>query len=356
MSEVVLEDVAKHYGTSVAVAHMSLRIADGELVALLGPSGCGKTTTLRMIGGFVDTTSGRITVGGRDITGLPPNRRNMGFVFQNYALFPHMTVAQNVAFGLEMRGLNKTDTARKVGESLARVRLAQYADRFPKQLSGGQQQRVALARALVIEPDVLLLDEPLSNLDASLRQEMKIEIRQLQQSLGLTTVFVTHDQDEAMSTADRMVLMNSGFVEQVGPPDQVYGQPRSAFAASFLGIPNLLAGKFSADHRSFAMDEGPVFRMSGQVPVAGETFLALRPEVIMISAEAPPEDVNHLTGRVEIMTYHGAAVEYQVRTDAGPMLTARATAPGLGGPALLSKFTPVWLHWPPAAGVIVSKH
>ncbi|MDO9641021.1 MAG: ABC transporter ATP-binding protein [Pseudotabrizicola sp.] len=356
MSEVVLEDVVKHYGTSVAVAHMSLRIADGELVALLGPSGCGKTTTLRMIGGFVDTTSGRITVGGRDITGLPPNRRNMGFVFQNYALFPHMTVAQNVAFGLEMRGLNKTDTARKVRESLARVRLAQYADRFPKQLSGGQQQRVALARALVIEPDVLLLDEPLSNLDASLRQEMKIEIRQLQQTLGLTTVFVTHDQDEAMSTADRMVLMNSGFVEQVGPPDQVYGQPRSAFAASFLGIPNLLAGKLSADHRSFAMDAGPVFRMAGQSPVAGETLLALRPEVIMISPEAPPEDANHLTGRVEIMTYHGAAVEYQVRTDAGPMLTARAIAPGLGGPALLSNTTPVWLHWSPSAGVIVSKH
>ncbi|MFN3825980.1 MAG: ABC transporter ATP-binding protein [Pseudorhodobacter sp.] len=230
MTEVVLQEVAKHYGNTVAVANMTLRVADGELVALLGPSGCGKTTTLRMIGGFVDTTSGRITVGGRDVTGLPPNRRNMGFVFQNYALFPHMTVAQNVAFGLEMRQVNRTDTARKVREVLARVRLGQLADRLPRQLSGGQQQRVALARALVIEPDVLLLDEPLSNLDASLRQEMKIEIRQLQQSLGLTTVFVTHDQDEAMSTADRMVLMYNGKVEQVGPPDEVYGQPRSALS------------------------------------------------------------------------------------------------------------------------------
>lgn len=355
MSEVVLQDVAKHYGTAVAVENMTLRIADGELVALLGPSGCGKTTTLRMIGGFVDTTSGRITVGGRDVTGLPPNRRNMGFVFQNYALFPHMTVAQNVAFGLEMRGVNKTDAARKVREALARVRLGQYAERLPRQLSGGQQQRVALARALVIEPDVLLLDEPLSNLDAALRQEMKIEIRQLQQSLGLTTVFVTHDQDEAMSTADRMVLMYNGKVEQVGPPDEVYGQPRSAFAAGFLGIPNLLAGRM-AGQDGFEMDAGPVLRLAGQGAVAGKAFLALRPEVVAISPKAPGDGVNCLPGRVEIMTFHGAMVEYQVRTDAGRILTARVVAPGLGGPEVLPGGTPVWLHWPPSAGVIVSEH
>jgi len=218
MTEVVLTDVAKHYGQTVAVESMSLTIGSGELVALLGPSGCGKTTTLRMVGGFVPLSAGRITVGGRDVSSLPPSRRNMGFVFQNYALFPHMTVAQNVAFGLQMRGLGRDETARKVTQALNRVRLGAYADRYPRQLSGGQQQRVALARALVIEPDVLLLDEPLSNLDASLRQEMKIEIRQLQQSLGLTTIFVTHDQDEAMSTADRMVLMYRGRVEQAAPP------------------------------------------------------------------------------------------------------------------------------------------
>lgn len=356
MPEVVLQDVAKHYGSAVAVANMSLRIGDGELVALLGPSGCGKTTTLRMIGGFVGITSGRITVGGRDITALPPNRRNMGFVFQNYALFPHLSVAQNVAFGLEMRGVNRTDTDRKVREALTRVRLAQYADRLPRQLSGGQQQRVALARALVIEPDVLLLDEPLSNLDASLRQQMKIEIRQLQQTLGLTTVFVTHDQDEAMSTADRMVLMYNGKVEQVGPPDEVYGTPRSAFAAGFLGIPNLLPGQMLADHSGFQMEGGPMIRLAGQAPVAGKAFLALRPEVVSILPHAPKDEGNSLTGRVEIMTYHGSAVEYQVRTDAGLTLTARAVAPGLGGPAVLSKGAPIWLHWPATAGVIVSEH
>lgn len=356
MSEVILQDVAKHYGAAVAVENMTLRIADGELVALLGPSGCGKTTTLRMIGGFVEPTSGRITVGGRDVTSLPPNRRNMGFVFQNYALFPHMTVAQNVAFGLEMRSLSRADTDRRVGEALNRVRLAQYADRLPRQLSGGQQQRVALARALVIEPEVLLLDEPLSNLDAALRQEMKIEIRQLQQSLGLTTVFVTHDQDEAMSTSDRMVLMYDGKVEQLGTPDELYGHPRSVFAANFLGIPNLLPGRISPEKDGFAMEGGPLLRLAGQEPLAGRVFLALRPEVIDISGSAPEGKENVLPGQVTITTYHGAAVEYQVRTETGMTLTVRDVAPGLGGPALLPGGTQVWLHWPPQAGVIVSEH
>lgn len=356
MSEVVLQDVAKHYGTAVAVENMTLRIADGELVSLLGPSGCGKTTTLRMIGGFVDATKGRISVGGRDVTGLPPSRRNMGFVFQNYALFPHMTVAQNVAFGLEMRKVNKADAARRVREALTRVRLSQYADRLPKQMSGGQQQRVALARALVIEPDVLLLDEPLSNLDASLRQEMKLEIRQLQQSLGLTTVFVTHDQDEAMSTSDRMVLMYNGKVEQVGAPDQMYTQPRSAFAAGFLGIPNLLRGRLSTDHTSFVTEAGPVLRLAGHQPVVGGAYLALRPEVVSLSTAAPAKDVNALPGRVEVMSFHGAVVEYQIATEAGPRITARATAPNLGGPAPMPQGSRVWAHWSPQAGVIVSEH
>ena len=356
MSEVVLQDVSKRYGPVVAVENMTLRIADGELVALLGPSGCGKTTTLRMIGGFVDTTSGRITVGGRDVTDLPPNRRNMGLVFQNYALFPHMSVAENVAFGLEMRKQSKADIARKVDEALARVRLSQYAGRLPKQLSGGQQQRVALARALVIEPDVLLLDEPLSNLDAALRQEMKIEIRQLQQSLGLTTVFVTHDQDEAMSTADRMVLMYNGKVEQVGPPDEVFGHPRSVFAAGFLGIPNLLPGRVASDGSTFAADVGPVFRLAGQSFSGAKASLALRPEVVTISSTEPGKNQNGLAGVVTVMTYHGTAVEYQVQTEAGPVLTARATAPGMGGPAVLPQGTPVWLSWQPQSGVLVSEN
>ena len=354
MSEVILQDVAKHYGDFVAVENMTLRIADGELVALLGPSGCGKTTTLRMIAGFVDATNGRISVGGRDVTGLPPSRRNMGIVFQNYALFPHMTVAENVAFGLEMRRVSKVDAAKRVGEALARVRLDQYGDRLPKQLSGGQQQRVALARALVIEPEVLLLDEPLSNLDAALRHQMKIEIRQLQQSLGLTTVFVTHDQDEAMSTADRMVLMYKGKVEQVGPPAEVFGRPRSAFAAGFLGIPNLLAGQVTAE--GFVLESGMRLALSGQGGLAGRCFLALRPEEIALATDPLPPDSNALPGKVLIMTYHGSSVEYQIATEAGPVLSARVRAPGLGGQPVLPGGTSVWVHWPATAGVLVNEH
>ncbi len=355
MPDVILQDVAKHYGSAVAVENMTLHIADGELVALLGPSGCGKTTTLRMIAGFVDTTRGRITVGGRDITTLPPNRRNMGMVFQNYALFPHMTVAENVAFGLEMRQVSRSDAAKRVREALLRVRLGQFGDRLPKQLSGGQQQRVALARALVIEPDVLLLDEPLSNLDATLRHEMKIEIRQLQQSLGLTTVFVTHDQDEAMSTADRMVLMYKGKVEQVGPPAEVFGQPRSAFAAGFLGIPNLLAGEISPQGDRFILENGQALRLGGQKPLGGRAFLALRPEELSISTLPPTPERNALSGRVAIMTYHGTSVEYQIQTETGRVLSARQLAAGLGGGPVIADGTPVWASWAPEAGVLVNE-
>lgn len=355
MPDLVLQNIAKHFGRSVAVEDMTLSIGDGELVALLGPSGCGKTTTLRMIGGFVDATKGRISVGGRDVTHLPPNRRNMGFVFQNYALFPHMTAAQNVAFGLQMRGISRADTAQKVQQALSRVRLEKFADRLPRRMSGGQQQRVALARALVIEPDVLLLDEPLSNLDASLRHEMKIEIRHLQQELGLTTVFVTHDQDEAMSTADRMVLMHNGRVEQLGAPDQVYGHPRSAFAASFMGVSNLLPGRIDPTGTTFASEAGPVFGLAGQKPLAGRCFLALRPEVVGIARQPSPADQNGLEGLVEVMTYHGSMVEYQVLTSAGPTMIARAKAPGMGGPAALPRGVPVRLHWKSSAGILVSE-
>lgn len=354
MPEVMLQDVAKHYGQTVAVENMSLRIGNGELIALLGPSGCGKTTTLRMIGGFIPLSAGRITVGGRDVSTLPPSRRNMGIVFQNYALFPHMTVAQNVAFGLQMRKVAREDIASRVSQALERVRLAHLAERYPRQLSGGQQQRVALARALVIEPDVLLLDEPLSNLDAALRQEMKLEIRQLQQALGLTTVFVTHDQDEAMSTADRMVLMHRGRVEQVGPPAEVYAQPRSAFAAGFLGVSNLLRGEMSRDGAAFALDAGPKVRLSGQRTIRGQAFLALRGEEVRLSADTIPEGMNHMNGRVTIMTFHGATVEYHVATESGATLMSRVPAPSVGGASLITVGSPVKAAWKPESGVVVT--
>jgi len=255
MSDVVLECIVKRYEAMVAVDAVSLSIREGELVCLLGPSGCGKTTTLRMIGGFIPVTEGRILVGGKDVTALPPFKRNMGFGFQNYALFPHMSVAQNVAFGLEMRKVSRAETERRVHQALDRVKLRHLADRLPKQLSGGQQQRVALARALVIEPDVLLLDEPLSNLDAQLRQEMKSEIREIQRSLGITTIFVTHDQDEALSVADRVVVMRAGRIEQDGSPDAVFETPHSHFVAEFMGVTNLFTGE-SAGPGRFRMASG----------------------------------------------------------------------------------------------------
>jgi putative spermidine/putrescine transport system ATP-binding protein len=308
-----------------------------------------------MVGGFVDVTSGRILVGGRDVTALPPNRRNMGFVFQNYALFPHMSVAENVAFGLQMRKMPKADIAGKVSQALARVKLSTYADRLPKQLSGGQQQRVALARALVIEPDVLLLDEPLSNLDATLRQEMKIEIRQLQQSLGLTTIFVTHDQDEAMSVADRMVLMRQGRIEQLGTPGEIFEKPCSRFAAEFMGVTNLLSGKATAPGL-FVLDDGSVVRLDDRSVAFGPCSLALRPERIEVSAAAPVEGLNGLHATVEIATYRGALIEYRLRSQGGLTLIARRPTPAFGGAALLSPGANIHVSWPVTAGSLIPEN
>jgi putative spermidine/putrescine transport system ATP-binding protein len=352
MSAVILQSIVKRYGPMVAVDDVSLSIGRGELVALLGPSGCGKTTTLRMIGGFVPVTEGRIFVGGRDVTALPPNKRNMGFGFQNYALFPHMTVAQNVAFGLEMRRRPVEEIKRKVDEALDRVRLGAMAERLPKQLSGGQQQRVALARALVIEPDVLLLDEPLSNLDAKLRQEMKIEIRELQRALGITTVFVTHDQDEALSVADRIVVMRDGHIEQDGTPDEVFARPRSHFVADFMGVTNLLRGRLErAD--CFRANTGEVFAVAPQASAIDKLVLALRPERIDVAEASVAAAGNAVEAEVETATYRGLVVDYLVRARSGLELTVRRPTPAVGGPAILSPGHKVRACWAPEAGVLV---
>ena len=246
MASLDIEQLVKRYGDFYAVRDVSLRVADGEFLVLLGPSGCGKTTTLRMVAGFIEPTSGMVRLGGGDVTLLPPWKRNAGMVFQSYALFPHLTVAQNVAFGLEMRKLPRADIERRVEETLALVRLAGYGGRLPRQLSGGQQQRVALARALAIRPDVLLLDEPLSNLDAKLRQEVRVEIRELQRQMGLTTVMVTHDQEEALTMADRLVVMNEGSVRQVGTQRDLYERPADRFVAGFVGRSTFLDGAVEA--------------------------------------------------------------------------------------------------------------
>jgi putative spermidine/putrescine transport system ATP-binding protein len=251
-----LENLSKRFGTQAAVDGLSLEVEKGEFVSLLGPSGCGKTTTLQMIAGFVEPSGGAIRLEGRDLLAVKPARRGLGIVFQSYALFPHMTVAENVAFGLEMQKVAAAERASRVAETLALVGLANFSARFPRQLSGGQQQRVALARALVIRPQILLLDEPLSNLDAKLREEMQIELRQIQRTVGTTTILVTHDQAEAMALSDRIVVMNRGKAEQVGPPHEVYERPASAFVAGFLGKTNLVNGITVRPERIFFADAG----------------------------------------------------------------------------------------------------
>ena len=257
MASVALRGLTKRFGSQTVLDNISLSIASGQLVCLLGPSGCGKTTALRLVAGFTEPTAGEIALGERVVSSpartLPPEQRNVSMVFQSYALWPHMTVAQNVAYGLELRKLARADIAKKVEAILATTRLAPLAERYPAELSGGQQQRVSLARALIVEPDTLLLDEPLSNLDANLREEMRFEVRRLHDAYRYTTIYVTHDQSEAMTTADLIAVMNAGRIEQLGTPQEVYEQPRSEFTASFLGGSNIIRGKaLDATHVAFA--------------------------------------------------------------------------------------------------------
>jgi putative spermidine/putrescine transport system ATP-binding protein len=274
MSFLELQGLAKHYGDFSAVAECTLSVAKGEFVCLLGPSGCGKTTTLQMVAGFVQPSAGRILLDGKDITDVKPDKRGLGIVFQSYALFPHMTVAENVGFGLEMRGVATAERRKRVAETLELVHLNAMGERYPRELSGGQRQRVAMARALVIQPPVLLLDEPMGALDAKLREEMQIELRLLQHRVGITTIMVTHDQAEAMTLADRVVLMNKGRIEQVARPFDMYEQPNGRFSSTFLGKANVFEGRVS----------GGVFEAKGlRLPVggaatAGEVDYIVRPE------------------------------------------------------------------------------
>jgi putative spermidine/putrescine transport system ATP-binding protein len=323
MSEVVLDRVSKHYGNVAAVRDFSFTVQQGEFVALLGPSGCGKTTTLRMIAGFIPVTSGRITIGAKDVTHVPPHRRNTGMVFQGYALFPHMTVAQNVAFGLEMRKVPKAEVTPRVEEALRLVRLEGYGERYPRQLSGGQQQRVALARALVVQPEVFLLDEPLSNLDAKLRHDVRLEIRQLQRALGLTTVFVTHDQEEALTVADRLIVMNKGEIEQIGSPEELYNRPRTPFVADFLGKSNFFPGTVDGEGL-FRTKGGTPLRLAFR-PASGASLVAVRPEKVRLAAAGAAIDAaNRAPGRVEVVTFLGATIETIVRLKSGETLTVHS--------------------------------
>ena len=350
MAQLDIIGLAKRYGEFHAVRDVSLSIKDGEFLVLLGPSGCGKTTTLRMVAGFIEPTAGHVKLGGTDVTLLPPWKRNAGMVFQNYALFPHLTVAENVAFGLEMRKVPKADIARRVEETLAMVRLSGYGGRLPRQLSGGQQQRVALARALAIHPDVLLLDEPLSNLDAKLRQEVRVEIRELQRQLGLTTVMVTHDQEEALTMADRLVVMNEGSVRQVGTQRDLYERPADRFVAGFVGRTTFLAGTVEAPGR-FKSDGGLALACTGGTP--GRAVLSLRPERVEIGLQPRSGLDNALSGTVEFVSYLGALIDIHVRLSPSDRLVVQI-ANREGG------FTPevghpVHVGWPASAGQVFNE-
>src|SRR5712671_7300156 len=295
MASVELRGLTKRYGALAVVDDVSLTIAHGSLVCLLGPSGCGKTTTLRLIAGFVEPSAGEIHVGEKVVSSpartVPPERRNMSMIFQSYALWPHMTVAENVAYGLKLRKMDKETIAQKLNSILSTTHLDHLAERYPGELSGGQQQRVALARALVVEPETLLLDEPLSNLDANLREEMRFEVRRLHDAYRYTTVYVTHDQSEAMTTADLICVMNLGKIEQSGTPEEIYDRPRSEFVARFIGSSNVVTGKGLPDGRvEFA---GVALRVTGEKVTAGKpTPVSIRPHDIVLSAQQPQQADN----------------------------------------------------------------
>jgi putative spermidine/putrescine transport system ATP-binding protein len=350
MARLELSGLAKTYGDFHAVAGIDLDIAQGELVVLLGPSGCGKTTTLRMIAGFIPPTAGTIRLGGSDITRQPPWKRDTGLVFQSYALFPHLTAAENVAFGLKMRKRPPSVIAAKVDEALRLVRLEGLGERLPRELSGGQQQRVALARALVIEPLVLLLDEPLSNLDAKLRAEVRVEIRDLQRKLGLTTVMVTHDQEEALTMADRLVVMSQGKVQQIGTQRELYERPANAFVAGFLGRTNFLHGRMEAPG-SFRSESGLSIRCAVDAARDGRT-LALRPERLSIADAPDVEAQNSFPGVVEFASYLGGILEYHVRlTPTDRLLVQTPNKLGHHAHAVGDR---VYLLWPAQASLVLA--
>ena len=324
-----LQSLNKVYGEVVAVDDVSLDVQRGEFFSLLGPSGCGKTTTLRLVAGLIEPDGGHIEIMGQDVTDLPANRRNIGMVFQNYALFPHMTVTENVTFGLRMRKVDRGETARRVEQVLDLVQLGGTAQRLPRELSGGQQQRVALARAIVIEPQLLLLDEPLSNLDAKLRKEMQIELRTLQRRLGITAVYVTHDQEEALTLSDRIAVMNRGRISQCSAPSDIYRNPANRFVAEFIGRVNLLRGRVVEDGGAVKLhaEGGSTLRVPRRVLSEagpdGEVDLVLRPENVQLDpAEPRADDGIQVAGAIQQAVYTGATTSYVVEVSDGLRLMA----------------------------------
>jgi putative spermidine/putrescine transport system ATP-binding protein len=340
-ASLTLDRLVKRFAGQPAVDAVSLEVRPGEMIVLLGPSGCGKTTTLRMIAGFIAPTSGDIRLDGNSIAGLPPYRRDMGIVFQSYALFPHLSVARNIAFGLEMRRANTATIAARVADMLRLVKLDAYADRLPRQLSGGQQQRVALARALAIHPKLLLLDEPLSNLDAGLRQDMAREIRLLQQRGGITTIMVTHDQTEAMALGDRLVVMNEGRVQQIGTPEDLHMRPANSFVARFIGGSNILSG--ALDGARLRLQGNESIALAARYRRAASATLAIRPDSIRLNA--PGTAAARVIGEVELCSYLGAVVEHVVRIGPDATILVRGPSTGPDAARRLPTGSTVSLNW-----------
>ncbi|HET7026168.1 MAG TPA: ABC transporter ATP-binding protein [Candidatus Limnocylindrales bacterium] len=348
-------DVTKRYGTLVANDHVSFTVERGEMLTLLGPSGCGKTTALRCLTGYSRPDEGRIFIDGRDVTDLPTYKRNLGMVFQNFALFPHMTAFGNVEFPLKVRSVPTAERKERAEAALRMVRLDQLATRFPRQMSGGQQQRVGLARALAYEPSVLLLDEPLSNLDAKLREEMRFEIKELQARFGITAVYVTHDQSEALALSDRVAVMNAGVVEQLGTPEEIYEAPRSAFVADFIGLSNFLSGRLvgrDGELSRVEVGERTVLARPNDAVSTGDVLVFVRPNDIHLSAagdasaaarsDAPvgsaPE--NEFDGTVEQVTYLGDRMDYRVRLESGDVVRVQSEARFGEGAGIRARFRP----------------
>jgi spermidine/putrescine transport system ATP-binding protein len=349
--DVQLRALTKRYAETLAVDAIDASINDGEFFSLLGPSGCGKTTTLRMIAGFVRPTSGEILLDGLDVAQVPPHRRNVHTVFQNYALFPHLNVFDNIAFGLRRQKVGKGDVRRRVEEALELVELGGMAARRPQQLSGGQQQRVALARALVLRPAVLLLDEPLGALDAKIRKQLRLELKALQEEVGITFVFVTHDQEEALSMSDRVAVMSAGRIEQIGTPAEVYESPATVFVADFLGVSNLMDADAESDpghpeHCTVAVGDFRLRAACGDLAASGPVKVVARPERLQL-LEHGDQRPNCLPGLVERTVYVGASVQVMVRLATGAQL--QASIANTGDADNYQHGMPVAVHIPPDA-------
>ena len=360
IGQITLTSVTKQFGDTIAVDDVSLQIEGGEFFSLLGPSGCGKTTTLRIIGGFEYPTAGEVYINDELMVETPPYRRPVNTVFQNYALFPHKTVAQNIAFGLQMKKASKSEISDAVERSLDLIQLPGYGYRKPSELSGGERQRVALARALINEPTILLLDEPLSALDLKLRKQMQSELKALQRKVGITFVYVTHDQGEALALSDRIAVMNDGKILQVGTPSEIYDAPQTRFVADFIGTSNFLDGTLVGENEVALMTTEPPFKITctptKDVPLNTPVTIAIRPERLDLSTTAVLDTMNCLRGTIQDESYLGTTLQYTVQTDYPTPLIAHQQNIGMKDTHRFQRGDTVYLHWSPENAIVLDNN